>query len=363
MLIEKEPGTDWRDLQERVAAILGECGLAAETGRVLATARGTVEIDVYATDPAATPPAIYLSECKRWASNVPQSEVQAFRTTVADAGAHFGLFISARGFQSGAYDVVRHTNVHLLSWTQFQELFLERWCRRHWIPTFRSAGGPLATYVEPVGSDAAIRERAGEPIEPAEAVGLFALDMWGAPFDGLAEIILGRSEPVAAAILEGRDRYRDCLPAAVADAECFRDLLDALVVFAKDWQHDRETPRPARDAVLQNVDALERHLLPAFSKGEIVRDYDLNRVLQAINLLQARLGLAVTEFPIFRQGQIVSAGSINNLVQPISEIHKALGMPGSWQHHPVRPGELYTEAHFNELYGKVKEAIRKVRSS
>lgn len=31
-MIEREPGTDWRDLQARVAAILTECGLAADIG-------------------------------------------------------------------------------------------------------------------------------------------------------------------------------------------------------------------------------------------------------------------------------------------------------------------------------------------
>ena len=67
-MIEKEPGADWRDLQQRVAAILLECGLVAEVGRSLGLARGTVEIDVYATDPATTPRAMYLCECKRWRS-------------------------------------------------------------------------------------------------------------------------------------------------------------------------------------------------------------------------------------------------------------------------------------------------------
>jgi restriction system protein len=133
-MIEEEPGKDWRDLQQRVATILQECGLDSETERTLHLSRGTAVIDVYASDPSATPPGIYLSECKRWRSRVPQAEVQAFRTVVADAGAHFGLFISASGFQSGAFEVVKHTNVHLLDWQEFQKLFLERWCRRYWIP-------------------------------------------------------------------------------------------------------------------------------------------------------------------------------------------------------------------------------------
>lgn len=240
-MIEKEPGADWRDLQQRVAVILAECGLAAEVGRSVHLARGTVEIDVYALDPTTTPPAMYLCECKRWRSRVPQAEVQAFRTVVSDSGAHFGLFVSAAGFQAGAFEVVRHTNVHLLGWQEFQNLFLERWCSTHWVPTLRTRGDRMAGYVDPVSSDAAIREAHGEPLEPAEAVGLFVHDMWGAPFNNIAAAMLSRpTEPVAEAIWSHRDKYRAYLPKPAAEATALRDLLDALLDFAERWQRERK---------------------------------------------------------------------------------------------------------------------------
>lgn len=235
-MIEKDPGTDWRDLQSRVATILRESGLAAETAHVLGTARGTVEIDVYAIDPRTIPPAVYLCECKRWRQRVPQGEVHAFRTVVADAGTHFGLFISAEGFQSGAHEVVRHTNIHLLDWLGFQELFVERWCRNYWIPLLRHRGDRLASYVEPICSDASIRANRGEPLEPAEAVGLLVLDLWGDPFNDFAASILGQPpEPVVAAIWEHRDRYRQHLPPEAANAQHLRELLDALLAFIPRW--------------------------------------------------------------------------------------------------------------------------------
>lgn len=178
-MIEEQPGADWRDLQERVAAILTECGLVSEVGRTLDLARGKAEIDVYAIDSSTTPPGVYLCECKRWHSRVPQAEVQAFRTIVSDAGAHFGLFVSATGFQIGSFEVVKNTNIHLLDWQGFQNMFLERWCRKYWIPTLRVRGDRLAGYVDPVSSDAAVRGAHGDPLDAAEAVGLFVLDMWG----------------------------------------------------------------------------------------------------------------------------------------------------------------------------------------
>lgn len=240
-MIEKEPGADWRDLQQRVAAILGESGFAAEVGRNLRLARGTVEIDVWATDPTTTPRAVYLCECKRWRSRVPQAEVRAFRTIVSDAGAHFGLFVSAAGFQAGAFEVVEHTNVHLLGWQEFQDLFLERWCSTYWVPALRTRGDRLAGYVDPVSSDAAIREFQGEPIEPAEAVGLFVLEMWGDPFNNIAAEMLGQpAESMANAIWRRRDKYRAYLPERAAEAESLRDLLDGMLDFAAQWQRERQ---------------------------------------------------------------------------------------------------------------------------
>lgn len=244
-MIEPQPGTDWMDLQCRVAVILQECGLVAEVAKSLVTARGTVEVDVYATDPQTTPPGIYLCECKRWRSRIPQGQVQTFRTVVADVGSHFGLFISAEGFQAGAYEVTRHTNVHLLDWVGFQKLFLERWCTNYWVPTLRSRGDFLAEYVDPVHSDAFIREAHGQPLEPAEAVGVLVHDMWGAPFNNTIATMLGEpSEPVAEAIWEHRNRYRRYLPTAVAEARCLRQLLDALLAFAERWVE--ETARCGR---------------------------------------------------------------------------------------------------------------------
>jgi Restriction endonuclease len=231
-MIEEQPGRDWRDLQERVAAILEECGLDSDVNHPLDLARGKAVIDVYALDPTTTPPAVYLCECKRWRSHVPQGEVQAFRTIVSDSGAHVGLVISATGFQSGAFEVVRHTNVHLLEWQGFQDLFLERWCRTYWIPTLRTRVDRLASYVDPPISDAAAREAHGEPIEQAEAVGLFVLDMWGEPFNNIGAAILGKpSEPVAQEIWLRRDMYKAYLPKPAAQATSLRELLDSLLDF------------------------------------------------------------------------------------------------------------------------------------
>jgi hypothetical protein len=238
-VIEKEPAGDWRALQDRVASVLAEAGLRAEVGRVISTPRGQFEIDVFATDPAATPETTYLCECKLWKARVPQAEVQAFRMTVAEAGAHVGLFLSSSGFQAGAHAVIRHTNIHLLDWPAFNSMFVERWCETHWVPTFRKAADALASYVEPMNSDASIREARGEPLEPAEAIGLFALDMWSDPFAPMRLLVSGLPvEAVEPAIWARKAHYQRYLPPRAASAESLRELLDALLEFVSGWKAD-----------------------------------------------------------------------------------------------------------------------------
>lgn len=226
-MIEPVPGPDWRHLQERVAKILHECGFEVETPKPLDTIRGRVEVDVYAVDRASTPPSIYLCECKLWSRNVPQAEVLAFRSVVGDAGAHHGLFISAHGFQKGAYEVVQGTNVTLVNWPEFEELFRERWCRKYWIPTFHDKLDHLASRVTLPGSDAMlVAAHGGRELRPDEVVGLMALKFSMPPFVSFGPF--KQTDTLASAIWKVRDEYIGYLP-GLHGPKYLRSLLDYLV--------------------------------------------------------------------------------------------------------------------------------------
>lgn len=142
----------WQDLQNDVAQILNECGLVAGINKTIDTVRGSVAIDVFATDSSQTPAIINLCECKHWNSNVPKREVHAFRTIVNDYGANWGLIISKIGFQSGAYEVAQHTNLKLFNWIEFQSLFAERWYREYMLPKLNKETDPFLEYTEPINS-------------------------------------------------------------------------------------------------------------------------------------------------------------------------------------------------------------------
>ncbi len=136
--------------------------------------------------------------------------------------------------------------------------------------------------------------------------------------------------------------------------------------FTKGFQHGldellrRLIPPDATSLMLKNIDSIELQFLPAFTNGEIVTAFDLNRLFQAINTLEKRLELIPTDFSLLRKGQLVAARHINQFLQPIERIRKVIDLKTNWKNHPVSPGEMYTAAHLNELYGSVNEIIRRV---
>lgn len=99
MKIFDRESDDWQALQNMTGQLFREIGCEVEISRRLENVRGAKEIDVYARDVSIVPPAQCLCECKFWRRAVPQEVVHAFRTVMADVGAHRGFIISRGGFQ------------------------------------------------------------------------------------------------------------------------------------------------------------------------------------------------------------------------------------------------------------------------
>lgn len=125
-VFDKDPD-DWRELQAMTGQLFTEIGCNVEVGINLDILRGAKEIDVYARDEGVVPAATYLCECKLWKRAVPQEIVHAFRAVLGDAGAHRGFIISSAGFQRGAFEAARNTNIDLVTFTALQEIFFDRW--------------------------------------------------------------------------------------------------------------------------------------------------------------------------------------------------------------------------------------------
>ena len=151
-MIFSSPPSNWRDLQDKVAKIFKDIGFKTEVEKDVATARGVVNIDVFAEDESQSLKLIYLCECKWWDKAVPKSVIHSFRTVVSDFGANYGLLISREGFQEGAYEAARFTNINLLDWDQFQELFEDKWFNNYMAPQVNEICSPLVAYTEPINS-------------------------------------------------------------------------------------------------------------------------------------------------------------------------------------------------------------------
>lgn len=119
--------SDWRELQERVAQLFSEVGCDAKVGERVKLVRGEKEIDVLVHDSQITPASVYLCECKLWSNPIPQEIIHSFRTILADFGAHRGFIISKAGFQSGAKEAVKNTNLDLVTFRELQAIFFDRW--------------------------------------------------------------------------------------------------------------------------------------------------------------------------------------------------------------------------------------------
>lgn len=154
---------DWKELEEMVCQAFIEMGYKASREYSLGTVRGSVNIDVHALKSSTPIPTLILCECKHWNKRVPQNVVHGFRTVCADAGAHFGLIISKRGFQPGAESSRSNTNIHLMNFGQFQQTFFSEWqagafmllarMRDQLLPVLRASAGYTTNGLDLVDKD------------------------------------------------------------------------------------------------------------------------------------------------------------------------------------------------------------------
>lgn len=120
------PPESWKEMEKSVAQILTASGMDAEIQKTINLARGTVTVDVFA-QPKKSLYGPIICECKYWNTAVPQEKVFAFSKVVGDSGASLGLLISRHGFQEGAINAARYSNLKLLSWPEFIEYIKPFW--------------------------------------------------------------------------------------------------------------------------------------------------------------------------------------------------------------------------------------------
>ncbi|MFG6439770.1 restriction endonuclease [Roseateles sp. LKC17W] len=106
---------DWDDYQEEAAALFRSMGLDAVTNVTIQGVRTTHDVDVVVKSHHAGFGVTWLVECKHWKSAVSKLHVLALREIVSDAGADRGILLCEAGFQSGAIEAAKLTNVLVTS--------------------------------------------------------------------------------------------------------------------------------------------------------------------------------------------------------------------------------------------------------
>lgn len=107
--------TNWRDYQDATADVFRRLGCNAQVDFRATGARATHDIDVYATFQRSGILCTWVIECKFWKRRVPKEKVLALKTLIDDLGADRGIIISEKGFQPGAQDAARGTNITLVT--------------------------------------------------------------------------------------------------------------------------------------------------------------------------------------------------------------------------------------------------------
>ncbi|WLO83412.1 restriction endonuclease [Pantoea agglomerans] len=142
----------WQELQTGVQRIFRNVGLLAEVEVDLETPRGSVNVDVLATDVRSVDKIRYIVECKNWGSSIPQTVVHSFTTVMHETGANIGFIISKHGLQQGAKKYTQNTNIIGMTYLEFQQRYFEAWWNRYFCPRIGDAADEPLQYVEPVNS-------------------------------------------------------------------------------------------------------------------------------------------------------------------------------------------------------------------
>lgn len=181
-MIDKYDNDNWKELQNFVCRLLNEVGLNADTEVVLDTPRGSVEVDVFATDERSVDNITYIVECKNWSKSIPQHVVHSFTTVMQETGANIGYIVSREGLQSGANNYTNNTNIKGLTYLDLQHHYFEAWWRNHFCLVVAESAENVCFYTEPFNT---LRDEELRNLNEKELVRFSELRNKWAPFSVL----------------------------------------------------------------------------------------------------------------------------------------------------------------------------------
>lgn len=111
---------DWYNFQEDICNHFNSLGADAKTNQTVQGVRTTHDVDILVKTKFLGANLTWIVEAKDWHSNIPKEKVFALRSIVDDIGADKGFIVSQNGFQSGAYEAARYSNISLLTFDELK---------------------------------------------------------------------------------------------------------------------------------------------------------------------------------------------------------------------------------------------------
>lgn len=118
MKIDKE----WFEFQEKICSYFKSMGVDARTNVTVKGIRTNHDVDILIETKFLGHEITWIVEAKHWKSKISKLHVLALRTITEDIGADKGFIISDKGFQKGAIEATKNTNIILKT---FDELAIE----------------------------------------------------------------------------------------------------------------------------------------------------------------------------------------------------------------------------------------------
>jgi len=109
---------EWYQFQERICSHFNSIGARAETNVSVQGVRTSHDIDILVKTRYLGQDLLWVVEAKKWKSKVNKLQVLGLRTIVDDIGADKGFIISEKGFQSGAIEASKNSNIKLITLSQ-----------------------------------------------------------------------------------------------------------------------------------------------------------------------------------------------------------------------------------------------------
>lgn len=112
----------WKKFQEVTAQVFRQIGCVVEEDISVEGARAKHDVDVLVSFDSHGFKVKWVLECKAWNTNIPKEKVMALKSIVEDVGADKGFIISKIGFQPGATESAKSTNIELITLDELKKV-------------------------------------------------------------------------------------------------------------------------------------------------------------------------------------------------------------------------------------------------